>query len=243
MSRTKNYRAFFTKDFLMGPNSLRLLDRLLAEAPWPVRFDRTLDLGCGMALTTQFIARETDARQVFAYDLWVCATDNERRIRQWGLADRIIPLHGDAMDMPFAHEWFDAIVSVDAYHYFGSREGVFTGKILPCVKPGGDVLIAIPGLKAEPVGALKELFHAWAEGDDAALFRTPAWWQELLTRECGDACDVQVRDAGFCPEAWQDWYATGHEFALRDKAFLDQGLDQILNFVLIYVKKKPGAEG
>lgn len=234
----EQYKQYFTKDYLMGPNSFRLLEELIARRPEGVRFDRTLDLGCGKALTSVFLANETDARQVFAYDLWISATDNIRRIHSLGLEDRIIPIRGDAMDMPFAHGYFDAIVSVDAYHYFGCREGVFSEKILPFVREGGYALIVVPGLKQEPEGELRALFRTWAEGDDAELFRTCAWWQEMLERECGQSCDVTVLEGDCFPEAWQDWYDTGHEFALRDKEFLDKGLEQLLNFVLIYVKKK-----
>ena len=38
--------------------------------------------------------------------------------------------------------------------------------------------------------------------------------------------------------AWKDWFNTGHEYGIRDKDFLSRGLDQILNFVLIYVQKE-----
>lgn len=238
MDRIEQYRPCFTRDYLMGPNSFRLLEELIRRRPDGVRFDRTLDLGCGMALTSIFLARETPSRQVFAYDLWVSATDNARRIRQAALEDRIIPIHGDALSMPFAHEYFSAIVSVDAYHYFGCREGVFTGSILPFLQPGGHALIVVPGLKEEPRGDMEEVFHAWAEGDDAGLFQTCAWWQQHLERECGDCCEITVTEAECFTEAWQDWYATGHEFALRDKEYLDKGLDRLLNFVMIYVKKK-----
>ena len=121
MSNIEKYRQYFTKDYLMGPNSFRLLDELIRRKPSDVRFHRTLDLGCGFALTSLFIANETDADTVYAYDLWIPATENYRRIRDSHLEDRVIPIHGDAMDMPFAHDYFDAIVSVDAYHYFGCR--------------------------------------------------------------------------------------------------------------------------
>lgn len=238
MNHIEQYRKYFTKDYLMGPNSFRLLDMLISECPDDVRFDRTLDLGCGQALTSVFLASETDAKQVFAFDLWVSATDNLQLIRTLSLEDKVIPIHGDAMDMPFAHDFFDAIVSVDSYHYFGCREGVFAERILPFLRDGGHAMIVVPGLKREPEGELRELFRTWAEGDDAGLFKTVSWWQELLQRECGEACDVIVRDAGFFREAWQDWFDTGHEFALRDKEYLDMGLDQILNFVTICVKKK-----
>ena len=183
MSNLEKYRQYFTKDYLMGPNSFRLLDELIRRRPSNVLFHRTLDLGCGYALTSFFIANETDARYVYAYDLWVSASENNQRIQDNHLEDKIIPIHGDAMDMPFAHDYFDAIVSVDAYHYFGCREGVFAEKILPFVKKSGYVMIAIPGLKEQPQGELKQLFETWAEGDDAQLFQTAAWWEALLKNE------------------------------------------------------------
>ena len=238
MSNLEKYRKYFTKDYLMGPNSFRLLDELIQKSPEDVCFERTLDLGCGRALTSAFIANETQARQVFAFDLWISATENDRRIRGLCLDDRIIPIHGDALDMPFAHGYFDSIVSVDSYHYFGCREGVFAEKILPFVREGGYVMIAVPGLREEPQGELKEIFTTWAEGDDAELFKTAAWWKNLLRNECGDRCDIAVREGECFDAAWKDWFDSGHEYGARDREFLEKGLDQILNFVLIYVKKK-----
>ena len=237
MKTMEKYKQYFTKEYLMGPNSFRLLDELLRRRPEGVSFDRTLDLGCGYALTSLFIANETDAKQVYAFDLWIPATENYARIRENGLEDKIIPIHGDAMDMPFAQAYFDTIVSVDAYHYFGCKEGVFTEKILPYVKPGGAVMIAVPGLKEPPQGELKELFETWAEGDDAELFKTAAWWEKLLKDECGDRCRVEVKEAACYDMAWQEWFASGHEYGARDKSFLDRGLYDILNFLLIYVRK------
>ena len=137
------YKKYFTKDHLMGPNSFRLLDELIRRSPRGVRFDRTLDLGCGYALTSLFLANETNAKYVYAFDLWIPASENYVRIRDCGLEDKVIPIHGDAMDMPFAHGYFDAIVSVDAYHYFGCKSGVFSEKILPFVKENGYVMIAM----------------------------------------------------------------------------------------------------
>lgn len=237
MSHIEKYRKYFTKDYLMGPNSFRLLDELIRRRPADARLRRTLDLGCGFALTSFFIANETDAEHVYAYDLWIPATENYVRIRENQLEDKVIPIHGDAMDMPFAHDYFDAIVSVDAYHYFGCREGVFADKILPFVKKGGYVMIVIPGLKEPPQGELKRLFEAWAEGDDTQLFKTAAWWEALLKQECGDSCDICVKEAECFDAAWQEWFDTGHDYGIRDREYLRKGLDQILNFILIYVRK------
>ena len=238
MNRADRYKQYFTGDYLMGPNSFRLLDELLRRAPFDVRWDRTLDLGCGMALTSVFLANETSAKSVYAFDLWVDATDNLKRIRDFSLEDRIIPIHGDALDMPFAQGWFDAIVSVDSYHYFGCKEGIFADRILPFVRRGGSVMIAVPGLREEPQGEMRTLFETWAEGDDFLRFKTVDWWKSILEKECGDRCRVSVMEAECFDEAWEDWFNTGHEYGTRDREFLSRGLDRILNFVLIYVRKQ-----
>ena len=104
MTNIENYRKYFTKEYLMGPNSFRLLNELIERKPEGVAFDTTLDLGCGLALTSLFLANETDAKRVYAFDLWVPASENLKRIRQNDLEDKIVPIHGDAMDMHFADD-------------------------------------------------------------------------------------------------------------------------------------------
>ena len=141
-----------------------------------------------------------------------------------------------SMEMPFAQDYFDAIISVDAYHYFGCKEGIFTDKILPYVKQGGYVMIVVPGLKEQPQGGLKQLFEEWAEGDDSELFKTAAWWEKLLKDECKDRCRIEVKEADCCDIAWREWFESGHEYGMRDESFWDKGLYDILNFLLIYVR-------
>ena len=237
MDTMQKYSRFFTKEYLMGPNAFRLLDELIRRAPFEVSYGRTLDLGCGMALTSAFLANETPAGTVYAFDLWADPADNLERIRTLGLEEKVVPIHGNALDMPFARGFFDTIVSVDSYHYFGCREGVFSQKILPFVRPGGTVMIAVPGLREEPRGDLRTLFEAWAEGDDALCFKTAAWWRSTLEKECGDRCAVSVTEAECCDAAWEDWFSTGHEYGLRDRDFLSRGLARILNFPLIHIKR------
>ena len=86
-------------------------------------------------------------------------------------------------------------------------------------------------------GELRTLFETWAEGDDALCFKTVDWWKSLLEKECGNRCGISVMEAECFDSAWEDWFGTGHEYGIRDREFLSRGLDQILNFVLIYVRK------
>lgn len=56
---------------------------------------RVLDLGCGKAVSSVFLAREFEV-QVWATDLWVPATDNAQRIADQGLSDAVFPIHADS---------------------------------------------------------------------------------------------------------------------------------------------------
>ena len=56
--------------------------------------------------------------------------------------------------------------------------------------------------------------------------------------ECGDRCRIEVKEADCYDIAWQEWFESGHEYGIRDKEFLDKGLYDILNFLIIYVRKE-----
>ena len=58
-----------------------------------------------------------------------------------------------------------------------------------------------------------------------------------LEKECRDRRCISVMEAECYDEAWDDWFNTGHEYAIRDREYLSRGLNRILNFVLIYVMK------
>ena len=180
--RCDNYRDFFTKDYLMGPNSLRLLDEMLEKYPLK-EGSRIMDLGCGMGITSMFLAKEAKVN-VFATDLWISATQNAENFKKWNVDDRIIPIHADANDLPYAHEYFDAIVSIDAFHYFAAKKGFFEEKILPFIKKDGVLVVAMPGLKEELTEEQADIMLEWFEGnrDDLAITMTMRWsWTLTLT--------------------------------------------------------------
>ncbi len=237
MKNIDDYKKYFTKDYMMGPNALRLLAELLDNNPQATGQGNVLDLGCGAALSSLLLANETNADKVYAFDLWVSPTDNWKRIKENGLEDKVIPLHGDALTMPFAHEFFDTIVSVDTYHYFGCEDGVFSEKILPFLKKGGYALIAVPGIKCEPEGTMRKLMEEWAT-DEVYMFRTKEWWAEHLARCCEEQVEIKVCESALFDLVWQEWIDSGHEYGIRDGEYLERGLKDILNFVMIVVRRK-----
>ena len=121
----EEYRKYMTAEMLMGPNSLRILEELLARHPLTLSAESTvLDLGCGKGLTSFTLAKETGAK-VYANDLWISAEDNAKRFSEWGVDDRIIPVHEDANNLHFEKGKFGALISIDSYHYFAGKEGFF----------------------------------------------------------------------------------------------------------------------
>ena len=81
---------------------------------------RVLDLGCGRASTSIFLRREFGV-QVWATDLWFSAAENIQRVRDAGVDDGVFPVHADARALPFAPDFFDAIVCVDAFPVLRDR--------------------------------------------------------------------------------------------------------------------------
>lgn len=232
----KKYEPYFTKEYMMGPNCVRLLDEMNKAYPDAIK-GRVLDMGCGCGITSLYLGQDTGAEQIFAMDLWIPASDNFKRIRAWKMEDKIIPIHGDATQMPYADEYFDTIVSLDAYHYFGREKGFFQEKILPLMKKGGRALMAVPGIRKEWEGEVPALMQEWA-GDEWDYFHSCAWWKDLLQTGYENEITVEVWESRCHDKAWQEWFQSGHEYALSDKACLDKGLDKLTNFVMIAITRK-----
>ena len=67
----------------------------------------------------------------------------------------------------------------------------------------------------------------------------------ILSDEKGDILKAVSKEypiyyphPGWSEQNPEDWFSAGHEYGIRDREFLSRGLDRILNFPLIYVKKK-----
>jgi len=231
---TADYKPYLTAQTLMGPNSVRILEELLHAHPLPLApGSALLDLGCGKGLTSLVLANETPA-QVVAADLWIGAEENAARFAAWGCADRVRPVHADANALPFAPKTFHALVSVDAYHYFGTGAGFFTEKILPFLQDGATVLIGIPGVKDEFADRAQPLLAPWL-GEETYMFQSPAKWQAIIGSHSRIA-RVHTWEMACFDNAWADWFATGHEYAHGDRQVFESIIRPYTCFVGICVK-------
>lgn len=159
---------------------------------------RVLDLGCGLALSSIFLHREFGV-QVWATDLWHSASDLLPRIRDAGVDQHVFPVHADARSLPFAAEFFDAIVSIDSFPYYGTDD-LYLSDITRFLKPNGQLGIAGAGLVREFEGAVPEHLRAWWTPDLWCL-HSAAWWRRHWERI--GIVDVELADT--LPDGWQLW--------------------------------------
>lgn len=195
--RSNSYDQEWILGNQMGINPLWLTEWVCEKIPLAPGM-RLLDLGCGKGLSSIFLAQEYDV-QVWAVDLWIQPTENYARFCQAGVQDRAFPLCADARDLPFAHEYFDAVICTDAYIYFGTDD-LYLQTVCHFVKPGGWIGISVPGFMRELEGQLpKHILPFWAQ--ECWTWHTVDWWRRHWERT-GLVAEVY---ADTLPDGWKLW--------------------------------------
>jgi SAM-dependent methyltransferase len=210
----------------------------LAEALELRQGMRVLDLGCGRAASSVFLHREYGV-QVWATDLWFSASENLQRIRNAGVDDSVFPLHADARALPFAAEFFDAVISLDAFVYFGTDD-LYLNTLARVVKPGGVIGIAGAGLVREIEESVPDHLRDWWTPDLWCL-HSAAWWR----RHWGRTGIVNVTAADTMPDGWRLWLDWHHVIAPSNAAEIqaleaDQG--EYLGYVRVVGRRQPGLQ-
>lgn len=180
-----------------GANPLWLTE-WLAEALDLQPGMRVLDLGCGRAMSSIFLHREFGV-QVWATDLWFNVSENLQRIRDAGVEDGVFPIHADARQLPFAEEFFDAIVSIDSFFYYGTDDH-YLNYLARFVKPSGQIGIAGAGFKQEIEGPVPEALRKWWTQECWCL-HSAAWWRRHWERT--GMMNIELADT--MTDGWQRW--------------------------------------
>jgi SAM-dependent methyltransferase len=202
---SSKYDLAWVLDSQMGPSALWLTEWLCRAMDLRPGM-RVLDMGCGMAMSSIFMAREFGV-QVWANDLWIPAADNWKRIRDAGVEDCVFPIHAEAHALPYADEFFDAAVSLDSYHYYGTDD-LYLKHFVRFVKPEGQLGIVVPGL----VRDLPEDLPAYLtrqqrsggvfwEPTECWSFHTVEWWR----RHWQHTGLVAIESADLMPDGWRFW--------------------------------------
>jgi SAM-dependent methyltransferase len=158
----------------MGLNALWLTEALCQVMD--VRPEmRVLDLGCGRAISSIFLAKEFGCK-VWATDLGVDRSNNLKRIRDAGVEDLVFPLQEDAKKLPFDEGFFDLTISVNAFQYFGIAKD-YLNHLSNVMRNDGQIGIIVPGFTHELIDEIPptHLGPYWSEG--YWDFHCPNWWR------------------------------------------------------------------
>lgn len=234
--KSQKYASPECLEKIMGPNPIKLEEELLLNHSIP-QGAVVCDLGSGQGLTSVFLAKEYGFR-VYAADLWSDPEENRAFFRRMGLTDdQITPVKADATALPFEKNFFDAVVSTDSYNYFGRDPAYLDEKLLPFVKPGGWVYIAIPGMVKDCHEHLPpELLLSWTP-EQLDYMHDVSYWTNMA-RQCRDAEVLEVSQMESNEEVWNDWLRQENEYAIGDWKALEAGGGKYLNFIKIVLRKK-----
>jgi len=158
----------------MGPHPLWQLEDLLPDLGLCAG-DRVLDLGCGRGATAVFLAQEAGVA-VTAFDRWVEEGELRAAVDAAGLTGQVRVAVGDVRQLPFCDAEFDAVVSVDAFEYFGTDVHLLPA-LLRVLKPGGRLAMSTPALKIDPYVQAPPAQVSALVGWEAAAWHAPDWWR------------------------------------------------------------------
>lgn len=241
--RSSRYDASWMLGNQMGPNALWLLEWLCERLEIPPGA-RVLDLGCGKAMTSVFLAKELGAH-VHAVDLWMDPDQNWRRAVEAGVADLVCPVRAEAHALPFAAGYFDAVVSVDAFQYFGS-DLLYLDYLARFLRPGGRLGVVVPGL-ARPLegGVPPWLTEPQSNGKvfwdpSCRSFLTAEAWSTLWAGSpsvTGVVVDAQ-------PDGWRHWAdferaveASGKALFPSDAEAIEKDAGRTLTFLRLLAER------
>lgn len=234
--KSQKYPMSLLREKIMGPNPVKLTEELMTYADIAPG-SLVMDLGSGTGITSVFLAKEYGLR-VIAADLWSNPTENMRFFEEMGLSSaEIMPVHADANDLPFAHEFFDAVVSTDSYNYFGRDPSYLGEKLLPFVKTGGYICICVPGMKQDCHENLPEaLLVSWTP-EQLDYIHDVSYWQGIIGQTAG--IDIlSIREMESNEEVWADWLSCENAYAAADRAAFAAGGGKYLNFISIILRKQ-----
>jgi cyclopropane fatty-acyl-phospholipid synthase-like methyltransferase len=220
-----------------GANSLWLTEWLTSALELRPGM-RVLDLGCGRAASSIFLHREFGV-QVWATDLWFSASEKLQRIRDAGVENGVFPIHADARALPFAKEFFDVVVSIDSFVYYGTDD-LYLNYLAQFLKPDGRVGIAGAGLRQELEGPVPDHLREWWEPGMCCLHSAP-WWQRHWERT--GVVNVEVAD--HMPDGgqvWLDWQRTICPDNSIEIEALEADKDRYLGYVRVIGRRRADAK-
>jgi len=190
----------------MGPNPLWLTEFLVQSFNLKPGM-RVLDLACGKGITSVFLAREFGL-QVFSIDFdewegWDTVATSWSNAKNHGVEDLIVPIKADARKLPFAPNFFDAIICINSWYYFGQDEA-YLENILKFLRPNGQIGMIINGYPKEAPDKVPDYLIEFLGEDQLWTWKSLSFYRNLWEKDglvsinvadtLPNACDLLIRN-------------------------------------------------
>jgi len=203
---------------------------------------RVLDLGCGRAASSIFLAKHHGAT-VVAADNWVSPSANWQSVHREGLDDKVIPVKMDARNITFPEGYFDAVFSMNSYLYFGTDD-LYLPYLTKFIRNSGRICVAGPCYAEElRSDTPEELLE-----DESFAYHSPRWWENHFTKT--DLVNVlYCQEHAKGREFWLDmirWIIEDSQnkgesypdFLLHDMVMLLSDKERFVTYFLLLAEKK-----
>ncbi len=203
--RSNKYDPQWILSNQMGPNALWLTESLSSHMTFQPGM-RVLDMGCGTALSSIFLAKEFGV-QVWANDLWIRAEDNYERIASAGVEHLVTPIRAEAHALPYARGYFDAAISIDSFTYYGTSD-TYLRYFAGFLKSGAQIGLSNPGLRKDFESGPPAYFtdkdergNCFWDPTECWSFHTRDWWRNHWEH----TNIVEIEYADLMQDGWRTW--------------------------------------
>jgi len=204
---------------------------------------KVLELGAGNCVNACFLAKHFGTH-VIAVDLDADVSKNWQTVIRKGMGDKVLPLKSDARHLPFPENYFDAIISLNSYFYFGIDD-LYLPYITKYLKKDGYICIASPCYKEEINESTPEhLLFDYPENLESYAIHSPDWWENHFIKHPNiELCICEEHKLG--REIWLDsirWQLKTREIGdiSRDIEMLLKDDERMLTYLTILAQKREG---
>lgn len=129
-----------------------------------IEFNNILDLGCGTGTILNMVSKEMDVKELYGLDL----SKNMLEIARDKLGAKAELTVGDAENLPYVDDFFEAIVCVESFHHYPNPKQALY-EINRVLKPGGTLILCDAWIFS-PMRELFNLFIKYGRSGDVRIY-------------------------------------------------------------------------
>jgi ubiquinone/menaquinone biosynthesis C-methylase UbiE len=201
--------------------------------------DHLLDIGCGAGAPAVQIAQHSGGRATGINVSKGQLAEATERAEAAGVSDRVTFQYGNAMDLDFAADSFDAALAIDLFPHLSDRQQGFN-EAFRVLRPGGTLLLSEFTVRGTPP---EEQYNAYLQTFQAMPPITPAKSIELATNAGFELVNAErmTKDVALSTEVMFFLYTDRHaEITERYGAEAVAQLDYVMPLVRAFMREHLG---